>query len=82
MSAGGRAQIRCELIKAPPAAAGEIERFTAILTEALSASGFLDRRTVADAHDRIRRLIRLLVRRPNLPTRDATMWTAVMRQIV
>jgi TrmH family RNA methyltransferase len=64
--------------EAPPATAAELERFTAILTEALSSSGFLDRRTVADADDRIRRLVRRL----NLPTRDATMWTAIMRQIV
>ena len=66
------------LKKDPPATAAELERFTAILTEALSSSGFLDRRTVADADDRIRRLVRRL----NLPTRDATMWTAIMRQIV
>ena len=66
------------LKKSPPATAGETERFTAILTEALSSSGFLDRRTVADADDRIRRLVHRL----NLPTRDATMWTAIMRQIV
>ncbi len=66
------------LKKDPPATAAELERFTAILTQALSSSGFLDRRTVADADDRIRRLVRRL----NLPTRDATMWTAIMRQIV
>ena len=66
------------LEKAPPATAGELERFTAILTEALSSSGFLDRRTVADADDRIRRLVRRL----NLKTRDADLWTAIMRQIV
>ena len=61
-----------------PANAGEVERFTNILTEALSLSGFLDRRTVADADDRIRRL----VRRFKLPQRDADMWTGIMRQIV
>jgi tRNA/rRNA methyltransferase len=66
------------LKKAPPATAGEIERFTAILTEALSSSGFLDRRTVADADERIRRLVRRL----NLQSRDADMWTGIMRQIV
>jgi TrmH family RNA methyltransferase len=71
-------KFRRALEKDPPATAAEIERFTAILTEALSSSGFLDRRTVADADDRIRRLVRRL----NLPTRDATMWTAIMRQIV
>jgi TrmH family RNA methyltransferase len=72
------AKFRRALKEAPPATAGEIERFTAILTEALSSSGFLDRRTVADADERIRRLVRRL----NLPTRDADMWTAIMRQIV
>src|SRR5271168_1913696 len=72
------AKFKQALEKSPPATAAEIERFTAILTEALSSSGFLDRRTVAAAHDRIRRLVRRL----NLPTRDADMWTAIMRQIV
>jgi TrmH family RNA methyltransferase len=72
------AKFRRALEKAPPATAAEIERFTAILTQALSSSGFLDRRTVADADERIRRLVRRL----NLPSRDATMWTAIMRQIL
>ncbi len=64
--------------KLPPATAGELERFTAVLTEALSASGFLDLRKVADADERVRRLVRRL----NLPSRDADMWTGIMRQIV
>ena len=72
------AKFKQGLEKSPPATAAEIERFTAILTQALNSSGFLDRRTVADADERIRRLVRRL----NLPTRDATMWTAIMRQIV
>jgi tRNA C32,U32 (ribose-2'-O)-methylase TrmJ len=71
-------KFRRALEKSQPATAGELERFTQVLTEALSASGFLDRRTVADAHDRIRRLVRRL----NLPHRDATMWTAIMRQFL
>ncbi len=72
------AKFKQALEKSPPATAGELERFTKVLTEALSSSGFLDRRTVADAHDRIRRLVRRL----NLPHRDADMWTAIMRQVV
>src|SRR5580693_10256118 len=60
--------------KPQPATAGELERFTAVLTDALSASGFLDLRKVADADERVRRL--------NLPSRDADMWTGIMRQIV
>jgi TrmH family RNA methyltransferase len=71
---------RFEKASAKPqaATAGEIERFTAVLTEALSASGFLDLRKVADADERVRRLVRRL----NLPSRDADMWTGIMRQIV
>jgi tRNA/rRNA methyltransferase len=61
-----------------PANAGEVERFTAVLHEALNASGFLKRRTVSDSDDRIRRLVRRL----NLPQRDADMWTGILRQIV
>src|SRR6202167_4179095 len=72
------AKFKRALEKAPPATAGELERFTAVLTEALGSSGFLDRRTVADADGPIRRL----VRRPDLPSRDADMWTGIMRQIV
>ena len=64
--------------KPQPATAGELERFTAVLTEALGASGFLDLRKVADADERVRRLVRRL----NLPSRDADMWTGIMRQIV
>ena len=64
--------------KDPPATAGEIARFTAILTEALTSSGFLTLRTVADSDQRIRRLVRRL----HLPSRDADMWTGIMRQIV
>jgi tRNA/rRNA methyltransferase len=64
--------------KPQPATAGELERFTAVLTDALSASGFLDLRKVADADERVRRLVRRL----HLPSRDADMWTGIMRQIV
>ena len=64
--------------KLQPATAGELERFTVVLIEALSASGFLDLRKVADAEERVRRLVRRL----NLPSRDADMWTGIMRQIV
>ena len=72
------AKFRQALEKATPAAAGEVERFTAVLNQALRSSGFLDRRTVADANQRIRRLVRRL----NLPSRDADIWTGIMRQIV
>ena len=54
----------------PLATAEELERVTALLLEALQTSGFLDRRRVSDADERIRRLVRRLrlprARRRNL----------------
>lgn len=64
--------------KTTPAGAVEIERITEMLTEALSESGFLDRRHVADADQRIRRLVRRL----HLPEQDTVMWLGIYRQIV
>jgi TrmH family RNA methyltransferase len=60
------------------ATAGELERITTMLLEALRASGFLGRRRVADADERIRRLVRRL----NLPARDAVIWLGVLRQML
>jgi tRNA/rRNA methyltransferase len=60
------------------AAAAQVERITEMLLEALRASGFLGRRRVADADQRIRRLVRRL----NLPARDAVIWLGILRQIL
>ena len=60
------------------AASAQVERITEMLLEALHASGYLDRRRVAEAEKRIRRLVRRL----HLPARDAVMWLGIMRQIV
>ena len=62
----------------PPAAAAEVERITAMLLDALHLSGFLELRRVADADQRIRRLVRRL----HLPARDAVIWQGMLRQIV
>jgi tRNA/rRNA methyltransferase len=64
--------------KLPLAAAAEVERFTEVLLENLFASGYLTRRRVADAELRIRRLVRRL----NLPARDAVIWVGIMRQLL
>jgi len=61
-----------------PAAAAGLERITTLLLEALQTSGFLDRRRVSDADERIRRL----VRRMRLPERDAVIWQGMLRQIL
>jgi TrmH family RNA methyltransferase len=61
-----------------PATAGELERITALLLEALQTSGFLDRRRVSDADERIRRFVRRL----RLPERDAVIWLGMLRQML
>jgi TrmH family RNA methyltransferase len=60
------------------AAAGEVERITGVLLEALHASGYLDRRRVNDSEDRIRRLVRRL----NLQAEDTDAWLGMLRQIL
>jgi TrmH family RNA methyltransferase len=64
--------------KLKPAAAREVERITAMLIEALRASGYLNRRVVTDSEERLRRLVRRL----NLPARDAVVWLGILRQIL
>ena len=64
--------------KPKTATAGEVERITGILLEALRASGYLNRRPITDVADRIRRLVRRL----DLPARDAEVWLGILRQIV
>ncbi len=64
--------------KLPLANAAEVERITEMLLEALHESGFLDRRRVADADQRVRRLVRRL----HMPAQDAVMWLGIFRQIL
>ncbi len=59
------------------ATAGELERITTLLLEALHASGYLDPRTAVAGEDKIRRLVRRL----NLPAADAELWLGMLRQI-
>jgi TrmH family RNA methyltransferase len=69
---------------APPAEkpalapAGEVERMTAMLFDALYASGFLIRKPTSDAEERVRRLVRRL----RLPARDMASWLGILHQIV
>src|SRR5580700_3945680 len=56
----------------------ELERITTTLLEAMRASGYLDRRPIADVEHRMHRLVRRL----NLPARDAVVWLGILRQIV
>jgi TrmH family RNA methyltransferase len=60
------------------AEAAEVERITTVLLEALHVSGYIDLRRVADADQRIRRLVRRL----RLPERDSILWLGIFRQIL
>jgi len=60
------------------ATAEDLERITTLLLEALQTSGFLDRRRVSDADERIRRLVRRL----RLAERDAVIWLGMLRQML
>jgi TrmH family RNA methyltransferase len=64
--------------KAKLATAGEVERITGILLDALRASGYLGRRPITDVENRIRRLVRRL----NVESRDAEAWLGILRQII
>jgi TrmH family RNA methyltransferase len=64
--------------KSAPAAAAEVERMTAMLFEALYASGFLIRKPTSDAEERVRRLVRRL----KLSARDMPSWLGILHQIV
>src|SRR5580700_9368204 len=72
----GKAARQTEKVKR--ATAAEFERITTTLLEAMRTSGYLDRRPIADVEERMRRLVRRL----NLPARDAVVWLGILRQIV
>jgi len=64
--------------KNDPVAAGQLERITATLLDALSASGYLKPQPAASTEEKVRRLVRRL----NLPASDAELWLGMLRQMV
>ena len=60
------------------AAAGEVERISEVLLEALRASGYVNPRTRASTEDKVRRLVRRL----NLQVGDAELWLGMLRQML
>jgi len=73
---GGKAARQTE--KVERATADDLERITTTLLNAMRSSGYLHRRPIADVEERMRRLVRRL----NLPARDAVVWLGILRQIV
>ncbi len=64
--------------KLEPATAGEVERITVMLLDALRASGYVNPRRTASTEKNVRRLVRRL----NLPARDIEVWLGILRQII
>jgi TrmH family RNA methyltransferase len=64
--------------KTPPATAGEAERITAVLLDALDASGYVNPNATAATREKVRRLIRRL----NLSAPDGKLLLGMLRQIV
>ncbi len=64
--------------KVERAKGAELERITLTLLDAMRGSGYLERRPIADVEERVRRLVRRL----NLPARDAVVWLGILRQIL
>ena len=63
--------------KPQPATAGEVERITTVLFDALQASGYV-KPTATSAREKIRRLVRRL----HIEASDADIWLGMLRQIV
>lgn len=64
--------------KMEPASAGDLERITQTLLEALRCSGYLSPDAGALTEGKIRRLVRRL----HLPSGDAELWLGMLRQMV
>lgn len=60
------------------ATAGEFERITTMLIDALRASGYLGERSVAAKEEKVRRMVRRL----ELSSPDAEIWLGMLRQIL
>lgn len=64
--------------KLQSAAAGELERITTMLIDALHASGYLGERSVAAKEEKVRRMVRRL----QLSSTDAEVWLGMLRQML
>jgi tRNA C32,U32 (ribose-2'-O)-methylase TrmJ len=61
-----------------PASAGEVERISTVLLEALHASGYVNLISVTSTEERVRRMVRRL----KLSSEDAELWLGMYRQIL
>jgi tRNA/rRNA methyltransferase len=71
------AKVGRKLEKEKPATAAEVERLTTVLLGVLHESGYINPGASASAEEKSRRLVRRL----NLPKRDAHVWLGMLRQM-
>ena len=69
---------KAKTISKKAATAGELERITTMLIDALRASGYLGERSVAAKEEKIRRMVRRL----ELSSADAELWLGMLRQML
>lgn len=72
------AEIPSQMMKQKDASAGEVERITGSLLEALLLSGYLHSGSAAATKEKVRRLVRRL----RVPASDSDVWLGILRQIV
>jgi tRNA/rRNA methyltransferase len=72
------AQIRADTKKGKPASAGDLERLSKLLLDALRTSGYLGEGTVAAKEEKIRRMVRRL----NASSDDAEVLQGMLRQML
>jgi TrmH family RNA methyltransferase len=72
------AEIPSQVVKQENASAGEVERITGSLLEALLLSGYLRPGSAASTKEKVRRLVRRL----RVPASDSDVWLGILRQIV
>jgi tRNA C32,U32 (ribose-2'-O)-methylase TrmJ len=71
------AEIPCQVVKQENASAGEVERITVSLREALLFSGYRHPGSAASTQEKVRRLVRRL----RVPASDSDVWLGILRQI-
>jgi TrmH family RNA methyltransferase len=72
------AKVERKAVREKPAIAAEIERITTVLLDVLRESGYINPGAAASAEEKSRRLVRRL----NLPARDAHVWLGMLRQML
>jgi len=70
--------IKTAAIEDKLASAGELERITTVLIDALRTSGYLGQQRVAAKEEKIRRMVRRL----DLSAKDAEIWLGMLRQML